>query len=107
MHRLFFALFLFVGASAHAADESQAQLKIGPGVDLVRNNCATCHSLDYIQMNSPFLDRKGWEAEVNKMISAFHAPIDKSNVPAIVDYLAEHYGVSSSPASTSATPGSR
>jgi len=81
-----------VHAVAHAADESQIQLKQGPGRELVMQNCATCHSLDYIQMNSPFLDRKGWEAEVNKMINVMHAPIDKASVSAIVDYLDKYYG---------------
>jgi mono/diheme cytochrome c family protein len=89
---------------AHAADESQIQLKDGPGRDLVRSNCATCHSLDYIPMNSPFLDRKGWEGEVNKMVNAMHAPIDKNNIPAIVDYLAKYYGVPSAPAPAASTP---
>lgn len=91
-------------ARTRAANENQIQLKPGPGRDLVRNNCATCHSLDYIQMNSPFLDRKGWTGEVNKMVSAMHAPIDKRNLPAIVDYLAKYYGVRYAPAPAASTP---
>jgi mono/diheme cytochrome c family protein len=81
--------------AAQAADESQIRLKDGPGRDLVSNNCATCHSLDYIPMNSPLLDRKGWESEVNKMVNVMHAPIDKKDIPAIVDYLERNYGVAS------------
>lgn len=107
MHRIFFALLMLAAASAHAADESQVRLAAGPNSDLVQNSCATCHSLDYIQMNSPFLDRKGWETTVNKMINAFHAPIDKANVPAIADYLAKNYGAPGSPASGAAVPGGR
>ena len=34
-----------------------------------------CHSLDYIPMNSVFLDRKGWEASVTKMMKVMGAPI--------------------------------
>jgi len=51
-----------------------------------------CHSLDYIQMNSTFLDRKGWEASVNKMIKVMGAPIRPDDVPLIVDYLNRNYG---------------
>ena len=51
-----------------------------------------CHSLDYIQMNSPFLDRKGWEASVNKMIKVMGAPIAEPDAQDIVDYLAGNYG---------------
>jgi mono/diheme cytochrome c family protein len=104
MIKLLFGVMMLSTAAAQAADESQIRLKEGPGVDLVRSNCATCHSLDYIPMNSPFLDRKGWEGEVNKMINAMHAPIDQKNVPAIVDYLAKYYGVPSAPAAAASTP---
>jgi hypothetical protein len=43
-------------------------------------------------MNSPFLDRKGWEAEVNKMVKAYGAPMEPGEVEKIVDYLATNYG---------------
>ena len=36
---------------------SRVQLKKAPGVDKVEGNCAACHSLDYILMNSPFPER--------------------------------------------------
>lgn len=106
--RKFMILCLALAAGASfAADESQVQLKPGPGRDVVANNCMTCHSLDYIQMNSPFLDRKGWEGEVNKMISAYHAPVDRANVNEIVDYLTRYYGVASAQPGSNATPGGR
>ena len=54
--------------------------------------CGACHSLDYIRMNSRFLDLAGWTAVVNKMITAFGAPIPKGDVEAIARYLAEQYG---------------
>ena len=38
------------------------------------------------------MDRKGWEAEVTKMMKAFGAPVKEEDVPAIVDYLAKEYG---------------
>ena len=77
---------------AAAAQETTLQLKPGAGQDKVIAYCSACHSLDYIQMNSPFPDRKLWEAEVNKMVSAFGAPIPKDDIQAIVDYLAKNYG---------------
>ena len=74
------------------AGESDFHLKQGPGKQLVEANCTMCHSLDYIQMNSPFLDRKGWEGSVNKMIKVMGAPIAEADVQIIVDYLASQYG---------------
>ncbi len=73
------------------ADESKIVLKDAPGRNVVAANCSTCHSLDYIPMNSVFLDRKGWEASVNKMIKVMNAPIKDEDVKTIVDYLAGEY----------------
>ena len=73
------------------AQESTVQLKDGPGRDKA-NACLACHSVDYIQMNSKFMDKAGWTASVNKMINAFGAPIDKGDVDAIAAYLAQNYG---------------
>ncbi len=80
-------------ATSAAAQESAIQLKAGAGQDKVMAYCSGCHSLDYIQMNSPFPNRKLWEAEVNKMINAFAAPIPKEDVGAIIDYLTAQYGI--------------
>ncbi|HSB20250.1 MAG TPA: hypothetical protein VLD85_09605 [Anaeromyxobacteraceae bacterium] len=79
-------------AGSALADESQVKLKEGPGKDLVQGSCVMCHSLDYIPMNSVFMDRKGWEASVAKMVKVMGAPIADEDVPKIVDYLAKHYG---------------
>jgi mono/diheme cytochrome c family protein len=86
-------LGLMIVASAAYADESQIKLVAGPGKDVVERNCSGCHSLDYPQMNSPFLNEKGWDGEVHKMIKVLGAPIPESDVPAIVQYLTAHYGV--------------
>lgn len=85
------ALSAIATAAAHA-QESEIRLSEGQGKDKVLTHCSTCHSLDYIQMNSPFPDRKLWEAEVNKMIKVFGAPIPQEDVVALVDYLTKHYG---------------
>jgi hypothetical protein len=73
-------------------DESRMRLARDAESDLVRARCAICHSLDYIPMNSPFMTRTGWEAEVRKMIKVMGAPIAEGEVAPIVDYLAAHYG---------------
>ena len=73
------------------AQEEKVQLKDAPGKDKAQV-CVACHSLDYIPMNSPFMDKAGWTASVNKMINAFGAPIAKDDVDAIATYLAENYG---------------
>jgi mono/diheme cytochrome c family protein len=85
-------LWLALLAPAYA-DEQPVALKDGPGRPAVEANCAACHSLDYIRMNSPFLSPKGWEAEVSKMINAYGAPIAPEDAKAIADYLSRHYGV--------------
>jgi mono/diheme cytochrome c family protein len=85
------ALAAFVALPA-AADEPVINLKQAPGLDKVEGNCAACHSLVYIQMNSPFLNGAGWNAEVTKMIKGYGAPINDADVKAIVDYLTANYG---------------
>ena len=87
-----FLILVALLAPASFADESRIQLKDGPGKDLVAGRCTVCHSLDYIQMNSFFLDRQGWEGEVKKMIKAFGAPIQPNELSRVVDYLAQNYG---------------
>lgn len=85
------ALFV-LGTACAQADESAVRLKEDANRNLVIGNCVGCHSLDYIPMNSVFLDRKGWEATVAKMINAMGAQIRKEDVPVIVDYLTRNYG---------------
>ncbi len=48
--------------------------------------CAICHSLKYITIQPDF-PAKTWEAEVNKMIAKYHAPIDSVNAKKIIAYL--------------------
>ena len=74
------------------AQEAAVRLRDGEGRQLVEANCSMCHSLDYIPMNSPFLDRKGWEASVGKMIRVMGAPIRSEDAAVIVDYLSARYG---------------
>ena len=93
MRAIAIVLFAALTAAPAAAQEKPVTLKKAPGLELVEANCAACHSLDYIQMNSPFLNAAGWDAEVTKMIKAFGAPIDDADAKVIADYLKANYGV--------------
>ena len=84
--------FMIVGLSNAWADEFSIRLKQGPGQDVTRTQCSACHSPDYILMNSPFLDAKGWTGEVTKMITVFGADINDADAKTIADYLASNYG---------------
>ena len=77
---------------AALADEQPVTLKNAPGRDVVEGNCGACHSLDYIQTNSPFPSAALWDAEVKKMINAFGAPITPADAKTITDYLVKNYG---------------
>jgi mono/diheme cytochrome c family protein len=90
--RALMMLAALLPAAPAMAGEQDFVLKDGDGQQLVAANCQICHSLDYIEMNSPFLDEKHWQATVTKMIDRYGAPIPPENVPAIVSYLSKNYG---------------
>jgi len=60
----------------------------GSEADAINNNCLACHSSDMV-LNQPALPKTAWEAEVNKMINAYKAPVAPEDVAPIVDYLAK------------------
>ena len=74
------------------AGEGDLTLKDGPGREMVASHCSVCHSIDYIAMNAPIFDRKGWETSVTKMIKVMGAPIPSADVAGVVDYLSTYYG---------------
>jgi hypothetical protein len=88
---LFAATFALLSGVALAA-EKPVPLKDAPGRQSTENLCSGCHSLDYIRINAPFMNRQTWTAEVNKMIQAFGAPIAASDANTIIDYLSANYG---------------
>jgi hypothetical protein len=59
----------------------------GDKADAINSNCLGCHSAG-MALTQPHLSRAEWQAEVDKMRSTYKAPIVDSDVPAIVDYLA-------------------
>ena len=85
------ALFAAALAAPVCAAEKPVDLKKAPGLDKVEGNCAACHSLDYIQMNSPAPSATFWDAEVTKMIKVFGAPVDDGDAKAITEYLNKNY----------------
>ena len=95
MRRLLVTMLLLAApaclAAEPAAPVTPGELKPGPGLDVVVAACSGCHSLDYVQMNSPFLTRDGWQAEVTKMRQAYGAPLDQPSADTIVQYLAATY----------------
>ena len=68
-----------------------AAFRPGPGVEQAQNNCAACHSADYINFQPPNKGTAFWDAEVQKMIKAYHAPINEKDAKSITDYLAKTY----------------
>ena len=92
MRRMIIAFAAALLALPALADEKPVQLKQAPGLDKVEANCAACHSLDYVVMNSPFPSAAVWDATITKMIKAFGAPIDDADAKAIGDYLKKNYG---------------
>jgi len=92
MRSIVIAIAALLAAVPSAAQEKPVLLKPAAGLDKVEANCAACHSLDYIVMNSPFPSAAVWEAEVAKMINAFGAPIDATDAKTIAEYLKQNYG---------------
>ena len=58
----------------------------GPHADAVNNNCLGCHSAEMV-LYQPALPTAQWQAEVDKMRTAYKAPINPKDVDAILEYL--------------------
>jgi hypothetical protein len=63
----------------------------GNDADAINSNCLACHSAGMV-LQQPALSRTAWQQEVEKMRSQYKAPVQESDVPAIVAYLAAHKG---------------
>jgi cytochrome c553 len=106
MLRMIFTLALLSAAAMPLAVDAQSPLTLksvsidlpdrgtmfsGPGSDVVNNNCLACHSAGMV-LNQPSLPASAWQAEAEKMIHVYKAPVDEKDVPAIVAYLARIKG---------------
>lgn len=62
----------------------------GDGRTEVLISCTGCHDLRLIipQRKS----RAGWSASVQNMISAYQAPLDAADIPAMLEYLEKNFG---------------
>jgi sulfite dehydrogenase (cytochrome) subunit B len=92
MRSIIIAAAVVLTFAVAGAQERPIRLMPGHGVDRVEANCAACHSLDYIQMNSRFLTPAQWDAEVKKMINVMGAPINEADAKTILEYLKTNYG---------------
>ncbi|MGA2998549.1 c-type cytochrome [Bradyrhizobium sp.] len=106
MSRMIFTLALVSAAAIQIAAYAQSPLTLksvsidlpdrstmfsGPGSDVVNDNCLACHSAGMV-LNQPALPTATWQAEAEKMIHIFKAPVDEKDVPAIVEYLTRTKG---------------
>jgi len=73
--------------------EETATLAPGPNHETAMNNCAACHSAEYVSTQPRNLPnpRAFWQAEVTKMRAVYGAPLDDADIPKIVDYLVATY----------------
>ena len=92
-----FVLSLIAVASSAIAEPTvyqlppeTAELKPGPGVETAIV-CQACHSADYIATQPPGKGKAFWQAEVQKMIKLYKAPIADSDASVIANYLAATY----------------
>jgi len=67
-----------------------AELKPGPGVETAAV-CQACHSADYIATQPPGKGKAFWQAEVQKMIKVYKAPIGEDDAAVIANYLTATY----------------
>ena len=78
------------GPMVHRLPDETAELKPGLGVETAIV-CQACHSADYISTQPPGEGKAFWQAEVQKMIKAYKAPIGDNDAAVIVNYLAATY----------------
>jgi sulfite dehydrogenase (cytochrome) subunit B len=71
--------------------EETAAFRPGPGAETATANCLACHSADYISTQPSKKGKAFWEAEVQKMIKVFKAPIEPADAKTIAGYLAATY----------------
>jgi cytochrome c553 len=92
-----FLLSLIAAASSAIAEpmlyqlpSETAELKPGPGADTAIV-CQACHSVDYVSTQPSGKGKAFWQAEVQKMIKIYGAPIGEADAAVIVNYLTATY----------------
>jgi len=69
----------------------EPQLRAGPGREATEANCSICHTVEYIPMNAPAMDRSGWQKSLQKMRERFGAPLSDADAQVVLDYLSANY----------------
>jgi cytochrome c1 len=101
------AALLLVAATPHYDKKLPAlgtqfkQLPAGPGKEKVEAACYACHSADLLAQQR--LTEKQWTAELDKMIR-WGAVVDEKDKPAMIAYLAKHFGPENTFTPTRARP---
>ncbi len=81
------AAFLFCATPARAQD----LFPDGPGMDILRTKCRTCHMPDRVTKVAGRTS-EGWQALVTTMINR-GAPVTEDELPMLVEYLAKNWPV--------------
>lgn len=81
------AALLLTGTPAQA--QRGATLPEGPGVEVARSQCLTCHQTDLIEQQR--LSAAGWTREVAKM-ERWGAQLTDPQREALIAYLTAHFG---------------
>ncbi len=84
-------LLIALSTAVVRADGSTIALKPGDGLGVVVGNCVSCRSLDFIPMNSPIQDQKGWTETVGKMVHVMGAPIIEDDQKQVIIFLSVNY----------------
>ncbi len=65
---------------------SQSLFPPGTGADIANGQCLMCHSAEMVLLQ-PSLTQDEWVGEIDKMRSAFGAPVPAEQVDALASYL--------------------
>jgi cytochrome c5 len=65
---------------------SNAVFPSGTGADVADSQCLICHSAGMV-LRQPPLTREEWRSEIQKMRSAYGAPLPVDQVDALSEYL--------------------
>lgn len=93
-----------VPGAGNAAAIVSVSLPDGPGVEVARGHCISCHGADLIVGQR--LTRVGWDREVAKM-ERWSRTVPSPDRERLLDYLAGRFGTAKGPASTTAAFGQR
>jgi len=100
LYSVFCTATIFFASTAQATTKSielppdgiQLTPSVLPGYAKAQANCVMCHSAEYMVYQPSSAARPYWDAMVKRMKIVFNAPIDNSDMAAVVEYLVKTYG---------------